>query len=74
MSVATEVLLSNQYNVGSVQARWQLLFTPMSTGPFLDNTSTSSLILMSFPCMITLFVFLGDKIIDIIEEENEEKI
>ena len=46
----------------------------MNTGPFLDISNTSKTIIMLFPLVITLFAYMGDWIIGIVEEENEAKI
>ena len=74
MSVATKVLLMQQYEAKKSDRLWNLFFTPMSTGTFQDNTNASALLIMWFAVNVVIASTIGSDIINVASEDHEDKI
>jgi len=73
MSVATSVIIDN-HDVDPDSYRFAMMYTPMSTGPYTDNTFESMIVGTFFPLIILLFINIGNNIVSLTKEDHEAKI
>ena len=73
MSVATDVIIQ-EYGVSNDTYRYSMMYMPMNTGIYYDNTLTSAQINIYFPWMVLIWANIGANIIIMTKEDHEEKI
>jgi hypothetical protein len=75
MSVATSVIIdSDEHDVDPDSYRFAMMYTPMSTGEYTDNTFESMIVGIFFPLIILLFANIGNNIVSLTKEDHEAKI
>ena len=73
MAVATDVIIS-QYGVSNEDYRFSMLYTPMDTGEWSDNTVQGLFFNSIFPLFLIVWANMGSNIIALANEDHEEKI
>ena len=74
MAVATDVIIQKSRNKTSDPYRFALMYTPMNTGEFSDNTIANLTVSMFVPLILYLWANIGLRLYDLTKEDHEEKI
>ena len=71
MSAAAGLITSEIYQK---DLQFEMLYSPMNTGEYTDNTAAAALMILFLPLMLYFISRTGSNIVDLAKEEHEDKI